>query len=81
MTHKGRSGAYPSGLWKCADKLGVRLFSGLASHSAGAPADGSAGLTDGGSGYALATDHCPTRAASQADLSGHFVRMMKRSRC
>jgi len=51
---------------------------GLASHSAGAPADGSAGLADGGSGHAPATDHCPTYAAAEANLRDHAVRLRDR---
>jgi len=53
-------------------------FRGLASHSAGAPAHGSAGLADGGSGHAVATDHCPTYAAAEANLRDHAVRLRNR---
>src|SRR5215469_11703444 len=51
---------------------------GLASHSAGAPADSSAGLADGGSGHAVATDHCPTCAAAEANLCDDAVRLRNR---
>jgi hypothetical protein len=43
-----------------------------------APADDSAGMPDGGSGYAAASNECPTRAASEARFSDHSVRLMKR---
>jgi hypothetical protein len=43
-----------------------------------APADDSAGMPDGGSGYAAASNECPTRAASEADFNAHSVRLMKR---
>ena len=39
-----------------------------------APADDSASMTDGGSGHAAASDHCPTRAASEANLCDHAIR-------
>jgi hypothetical protein len=45
-----------------------------------APPDGSAGMTDGGSGHAVASDDCPTRAASEANLRDHTVRLRKRRR-
>src|SRR5215469_6539590 len=51
---------------------------GLASHSAGAPADSSAGLAHGGSGHAVATDHCPTYAAAEANLCDHALRLRNR---
>src|SRR6266699_1492572 len=38
-----------------------------------APADDSASMTDGGSGHAAASDHCPTRAASEANLCDHAI--------
>jgi hypothetical protein len=43
-----------------------------------APADNAAGMPDGGSGYAAASNECPTRAASEAGFSDHSVRLMKR---
>jgi hypothetical protein len=39
------------------------------------PADGSAGLADGGSGHAAASDHGPTRAATGGYLRDHAVRL------
>jgi hypothetical protein len=55
-------------------------FRCLASHSARAPADGSTGLANGGSGHASASDHCPTYAASEANLRDHAVRLRSRRR-
>jgi len=37
-------------------------------------------MTDGGSGHAVASDHCPTWAASEANLRDHAVRLRKRRR-
>ncbi len=45
-----------------------------------APADDSASMTDGGSGHAAASDHCPTRAASEANLCDHAIRLRNRHR-
>jgi hypothetical protein len=45
-----------------------------------APADGSAGMTDGGSGHAVASDQCPTWPASEANLRDHAVRLRNRRR-
>jgi AraC-like DNA-binding protein len=45
-----------------------------------APADGSAGMTDGGSGHAVASHQCPTWAASEANLRDHAVRLRNRRR-
>jgi len=45
-----------------------------------APADDSAGMTDGGSGHAVASDQCPTWAASEANLRDHAVRLRNRRR-
>src|SRR6516165_8298495 len=45
--------------------------------SAVAPADGSAGLADGGSGHADALNSGPTWAAPQANLHDHVVRLSK----
>jgi hypothetical protein len=42
-----------------------------------APADDSTSMPDGGSSHAAASDQCPTRAASEADLRDHPVRLMK----
>jgi hypothetical protein len=39
-----------------------------------APAD----LPNGGSGHADTTNSCPTHAASEGDLRGHAVRLIKR---
>jgi hypothetical protein len=44
-----------------------------------APADGSTGMTDSGSGHAVASDHCPTWAASEANLRD-TVRLRNRRR-
>jgi hypothetical protein len=35
-------------------------------------------MPDGGSGYAAASNECPTRAASEAGFGDHSVRLMKR---
>ena len=45
-----------------------------------APADDSASLADGGSSHAAASDHCPTRAASEANLCDHAIRLRNRHR-
>ena len=45
-----------------------------------APADYSAGMTDGGSGHAVASDQCPTWAASEANLRDRAVRLRNRRR-
>jgi hypothetical protein len=45
-----------------------------------APADDSAGMTDGGSGHAVASDQCPTWAASEANLRDHALRLRNRRR-
>jgi hypothetical protein len=43
--------------------------SALASHSDRTPADGSAGLAHGGSGYAHTVNSCPTNATGGSDFS------------
>jgi len=45
-----------------------------------ASADGSAGMTDGGSGHAVASDQCPTWAACEANLHDRAVRLRNRRR-
>jgi hypothetical protein len=45
-----------------------------------ASADGSAGMTDGGSGHAAASDQCPTWAACEANLHDRAVRLRNRRR-
>jgi len=37
-------------------------------------------MTDGGSGHAVASDQCPTCAASEANLRDHAVRLRNRRR-
>jgi hypothetical protein len=50
----------------------------LAGHSAGASADGSAGVADCGSGHAMASTHCPAGAAASSCLRDHAVRLRDR---
>src|SRR5262249_4899900 len=45
-----------------------------------ASADGSAGMTDGGFGHAVASDQCPTWAACEANLHDRAVRLRNRRR-
>src|SRR5512139_3958212 len=44
----------------------------------GAPADFASDVAFGDSGYANTINSCPTRSASEGDLRGHAVRLMKR---
>ena len=53
----------------------------LAGHPGCTPADGAAGMTDGGSCHANPVDACPTYAASKSDLRDHAVRLRNRRRC
>jgi hypothetical protein len=69
------AGSGPAG--RALAELGQGLASSVFSLS-NVPADDSAGMPDGGSGDAAASDYCPTGAASQADLRDHSVRLMKR---
>jgi hypothetical protein len=45
------------------------------------PAVGSTGMAEGGSGYADTTNSGPTRAASEANLRDHAVRLRKQRWC
>ena len=53
----------------------------LAGHPGCTPADGAAGMTDGGSCHAYPVNPCPTYAASKSDLRDHAVRLRNRRRC
>jgi hypothetical protein len=53
----------------------------LAGHPGCTPADGAAGMTDGGSCHAYPVNPCPTHAASKSDLRDHAVRLRNRRKC
>jgi hypothetical protein len=53
----------------------------LAGHPGCTPADGAAGMTDGGSCHAYPVNPCSAYAASKSDLRDHAVRLRNRRRC